>query len=260
MPVDVFPEFAPPRVEIQTEGIGMTTPEVEELITVPMEEALRGTPEIDTIRSKTVMALSSIVLIFKRGTDIMHARQLVQERLQLAATRLPAGIGPPVMLQPLSSTSRVMKIGLSSKEMSMLDLSMTAYWKINFRLMRVPGVANIAMWGERLKQLQVQVDPERMRRHGVTLNEVDGDRRGSLGFRAAGAFELGQDADRRVHRDPEPKDRTSGPSRPASRRKIWPRCRSCRRTAARSAWATWRTCCGNSRCSSATPSSTTALA
>ena len=173
LPVDVFPEFAPPRVEIQTEGIGMTTREVEELITIPMEETLKATPEIDTIRSKTVMAMSSIVLIFKQGTDIVHARQLVQERLQLAAIRLPVGIGPPVMLQPLSSTSRVMKIGLSSKEVSMLDLSMTAYWKINFRLMRVPGVANIAMWGERLKQLQVQVDPERMRRHGVTLNEVE---------------------------------------------------------------------------------------
>jgi CzcA family heavy metal efflux pump len=173
MPVDVFPEFAPPLVEIQTEGIGMTTAEVEEIITIPMEEALRNTPELDVIRSKTVMALSSIVMIFKRGTDIMHARQLVQERLQLAQEKLPVGIGPPVMLQPLSATSRCMKIGLASKELSMLDLSMTAYWKIRFRLLRVPGVANVAMWGERLKQLQVQVDPEKMRVHDVTLNEVE---------------------------------------------------------------------------------------
>src|ERR671912_584201 len=173
MPVDVFPEFAPPRVEIQTEGIGMTTQEVEELITIPMEEILKATPEVATVRSKTVMSLSSIVLIFKHGTDILRARQLVQERLALASTRLPVGIGPPVMLQPLSSTSRTMKIGIESKDMSLLDLSMTTYWKINFRLLRVPGVANIAMWGERLKQMQVQVDPERMRRHGVTLNAVE---------------------------------------------------------------------------------------
>src|SRR5687768_5499698 len=89
MPVDVFPEFAPPLVEIQTEGIGMATPEVEELVTIPMEEALRGTPGVEVMRSKTVMALSSIVLIFKRGTDIMEARQLVQERLDLALARLP---------------------------------------------------------------------------------------------------------------------------------------------------------------------------
>ena len=172
MPVDVFPEFAPPRVEVQTEGIGMSTAEVEELITTPMEETLKGIPGLDVLRSKTVMAMSSIVLIFKRGTDLLAARQLVQERLDLAASRMPIGASPPVMLQPLSATSRVMKIGLSSTSMSMLDLSMTAYWKIRFHLLRVKGVANVAMWGERLKQLQIQVDPDRMRLHGVTLNEV----------------------------------------------------------------------------------------
>jgi CzcA family heavy metal efflux pump len=172
MPIDVFPEFAPPLVEIQTEGIGMSTAEVEELITIPLEDALRGTPELDVIRSKTVMALSSIVMVFKRGTDIMHARQLVQERLQLATARMPVGSSPPVILQPLSSTSRAMKIGLTSKELSQLDLSMTAYWKIRFRLLRVPGVANVAMWGEKLKQMQIQIDPARMLRHGVTLDEI----------------------------------------------------------------------------------------
>src|SRR5262245_54604895 len=172
MPVDVFPEFAPPLVEVQTEGIGMSTTEVEELVTTPMEELLRGTPELEVIRSRSVNALSQIVLLFKRGTDLLHARQLVQERLVLAGARLPTGVGPPVMLQPLSATSRVMKIGLSSKELSLLDLSMTAYWKIRFRLLRVPGVANVAIWGERLKQLQIQLDPERMRLHQVTLNEV----------------------------------------------------------------------------------------
>jgi CzcA family heavy metal efflux pump len=172
MPVDVFPEFAPPLVEIQTEGIGMSTTEVEELVTIPMEELLRGTPELDVIRSRSVNALSQIVLLFKRGTDVLHARQLVQERLALAGARLPTGVGPPVMLQPLSATSRTMKIGLSSKEMSLLDLSMTAYWKVRFRLLRVPGVANVAIWGERLKQLQVQLEPERMRLHQVSLNDV----------------------------------------------------------------------------------------
>jgi CzcA family heavy metal efflux pump len=172
MPIDVFPEFAPPLVEIQTEGIGMSTAEVEELITIPMEETLRGTPGVDVVRSKTVTAMSSIVLIFKRGTDLLRARQLVQERLSLAATRLPQGSSPPVMLQPLSSTSRIMKIGITSRSMSMLDLSMTAYWKIRFRLLRVRGVANVAIWGERLKQLQVQVDPLQLRMHDVTLNQV----------------------------------------------------------------------------------------
>ena len=115
MPVDVFPEFAPPKVEIQTEGPGMTSVEVEELITIPMEEALRGVPNVDVIRSSSVVGLSQVNLLFKRGTDLMEARQRVSERVKLAIAELPQSAGMPVMLQPLSSTSRVMKIGISSK-------------------------------------------------------------------------------------------------------------------------------------------------
>jgi CzcA family heavy metal efflux pump len=170
--IDVFPEFAPPLVEIQTEGIGMTATEVEEIITIPLELHLRGTPGLDVIRSGSVNALSSIRLLFKRGTDVLHARQLVQERLKLAIAELPSAISPPVMLQPLSSTSRVMKIGLSSKAYDLKDLSMIAYWTIRFRLMSVPGVANIPIWGERIKLLAVQIDPERARERRVSLNEI----------------------------------------------------------------------------------------
>jgi CzcA family heavy metal efflux pump len=172
MPVDVFPEFAPPLVEIQTEGPGMSTTEVEELITIQLEEALSGTPGLDILRSKSVPALSSVRLIFKTGTDPLLARQLVQERLAIAIPRLPSSAGMPWMLPPLSSTSRIMKIGLSSKTLDLMDLSMTAYWTMRFRLMRVPGVANVAIWGERIKSLQVQVDPEQLRAHGVSLDEV----------------------------------------------------------------------------------------
>jgi CzcA family heavy metal efflux pump len=173
MPVDVFPEFAPPKVEIQTEGQGMSSAEVEDLITNPMEQILRSTPELDVMRSRSVNGLSQIVLQFKRGTDILHARQLVQERLSIATANLPAAaLTPPVMLQPLSATSRVMKIGLSSKEYSLMDLSMIAYWTIRFRLLQVPGVANVPMWGERIKMFTIQVDPERARRHGVSMNRI----------------------------------------------------------------------------------------
>ena len=173
MPVDVFPEFAPPLVEIQTEGIGMTASEVEELITLPLEELLRGTPELDILRSKSVTGLSAIRLIFKMGTDQLHARQLVQERLALAAHTLPLSAGAPIMLQPLSATSRTMKIGITSKEHDLIDLSMTAYWTIKFRLMQVPGVANVPIWGERIKLLVVLVDPELLRVYDLTLGDVE---------------------------------------------------------------------------------------
>lgn len=172
MPIDVFPEFAPPKVEIQTQGPGMTAAEIEELITIPMEDVLRGTPGLDIIRSKSVEGLSDIVLIFEMGEDVIEARRRVQELLQIAIAELPQSSGMPVMLQPLSSTSRVMKIGITSDQYDLMDLSMIAYWTMKFRLMSVPGVANIPIWGERIKSLQVQVDPARMQAHNVTLDEV----------------------------------------------------------------------------------------
>jgi len=172
MPVDVFPEFAPPKVEIQTEGIGMTSAEIEELITIPIEDRMRGIPGVEYVRSSSVVGLSQVVILFKMGTDLMQARQDVQERLKLAIAELPQSSGMPVILQPLSSTSRCMKIGLTSKVYDMLDLSMIAYWTIKFRLLTIPGVANVPMWGERIKALSVWPDPTLMRAHNVTLDEV----------------------------------------------------------------------------------------
>jgi CzcA family heavy metal efflux pump len=173
-PVDVFPEFAPPRVEIQTPSLGLSPAEVEELITIPLEQSLNGLPGLDTIRSKSVEQLSSIELIFKPGTDLLEARQLAQERISAVTPTLPTWSSPPFMIQPLSATSRVLKIGLTSTdpELDMMDLSMTAYWKIRARLLRVPGVANVPIWGERLEMLQVQTDPERLRSNGVTLQQT----------------------------------------------------------------------------------------
>jgi CzcA family heavy metal efflux pump len=171
MPVDVFPEFAPPRVEIQTESPGMSTVEVEELITIPLEEVFSGTPGLDDMRSKSVPGLSSILLIFEPGTDGWLARQLVDERLALAIRNVPQGV-IPYMLQPLSSTSRALKIGLTSEEIDLIELSAIAFWKIRPALMAAPGVANVAMWGERLQQFQVQVDPERLRAYDLSLDQV----------------------------------------------------------------------------------------
>ena len=172
MPVDVFPEFAPPRVEIQTSAIGLSAAEVESLVTIPLEQSLNGIPQLDTIRSKSVPQLSSIELFFDEGTDILEARQLVAERMASVTRTIPTWASPPVMLPPVSTTGRVMEIGLSSDTMNLRDMSMIAYWTIRARLLRVPGVANVAIWGERIKMPQVQVDPVRMARAGVTLDQV----------------------------------------------------------------------------------------
>ena len=170
--VDVFPEFAPPKVEIQTISLGLSAADVEELVTVPLEQALNGVPGLDVMRSRSVPDLSDIVLIFKPGTDLIFARQLVAERIAAIYPTLPTWAAPPVMIQPLSSTSRAMKIGISSDQYDLMDLSMIDYWKIRARLLDVPGVANAPIWGERIKMPQVQVDLERMRAYNVSLNEV----------------------------------------------------------------------------------------
>ena len=112
--VDVFPEFAPPRVEIQTIALGNSSNEVEQLITVPIEEQLSGIEGLDQMRSKSVAQLSSIQLIFKRGTDELRARQLVTERLTQITATLPTWASPPFMMPALSATSRIMKIGMTS--------------------------------------------------------------------------------------------------------------------------------------------------
>ena len=171
-PLDVFPEFAPPRVEIQTEAPGLSTEEVERLITMPLEYAVNGTPFVETVRSKSVLGLSSVVLFFKRGTDLLVARQLVQERVTQAARTLPDVANAPVILAALSSTSRVLKIGLSSKTLSQVELTTLAKFTIRPRLIGVPGVANVAIWGQRDRQLQVWVDPDRLSANGVTLDDV----------------------------------------------------------------------------------------
>jgi CzcA family heavy metal efflux pump len=171
MRLDVFPEFAPPIVEVQTEAAGLSAEEVESLITLNLEELLSGVPWLESIRSQSVTGLSSIVLTFERGTDIMKARQMMQERLTLAYT-LPNVAQPPVILQPLSATARFMMIGISSDRVEPTELSLLARWTIKPRLLGVPGVANVAIWGQRLQQMHVHIDPNRLREARVTQEDI----------------------------------------------------------------------------------------
>jgi CzcA family heavy metal efflux pump len=171
-PADVLPEFAPPTVEIQTEALGLSAAEVEQMITVPLEQDLLvGVAFLEDIRSESVPGLSRILLVFEPGTNVYRARQVVAERLTQAHA-LPQVSKPPRMLQPLSSTNRALMIGVSSKTVSPIEMSVLARWTIAPRLMGVPGVANVSIWGQRDRQLQVQVDPERLRDRDVSLLQV----------------------------------------------------------------------------------------
>ena len=170
--VDVFPEFAPPQIEIQTIALGNSTAEVESLVTVPIEDALNGLPGLEEMRSKSVAQLSSIRLIFEKGTNEARARQLVQERVAQVSPNIPTWASPPWMMPALSATSRIMKIGITSDELDLIELSSISYWKIRQHLLRVPGVAGVDIYGERLKQRHVQVDPEVLARYDIPIETV----------------------------------------------------------------------------------------
>ncbi|HKS05938.1 MAG TPA: efflux RND transporter permease subunit [Gemmatimonadaceae bacterium] len=185
-PLDVFPEFAPPLAEVQTEAPGLSTEEVEALITLPIEQALNGTPYVTTVRSKSVLGLSSVVVVFERGTDLLKARQFVGERLARVGPTLPSIAHAPVLLSPLSTTSRVMKIGITSKTLSQTELTTLVKWTVRPRLMAVKGVANVAIWGQRDRQLQVLVDPERLKTSRVTLGDITRATSEAVAIRAGG--------------------------------------------------------------------------
>ncbi|MFL6097741.1 MAG: efflux RND transporter permease subunit [Blastococcus sp.] len=170
--VDVFPEFAPPRVVVQTACLGLSTSDVEQLVSVPLEQAFNGIDGLDELRSKSVPQLSSVELIFDSDVDPLRTRQLVAERMSAVSATLPTWAAPPVMLAPVSATGRALQIGMTSKDHSIIEMSMTAYWTIRARLLEVPGVANVALWNERLQMMTVQVDPARMAQRDVSLDQV----------------------------------------------------------------------------------------
>lgn len=170
-PADVLPEFAPPHVEVQTEALGLSASEVESLVSLNVEELLNSTPWLDSIQSTSVPGLSSVVLTFAPGTDVLRARQIVAERLALAYA-LPNVSSPPVILQPLSASSRVLMVGLSSAEVSPIQMSVLTRWTIRPALLAVPGVANVTIWGYKDRQLQVQVDPKRLAKDDISLDQI----------------------------------------------------------------------------------------
>ncbi len=170
--VDVFPEFAPVTVEIQTECLGLSPSEVRDLVTVPLENALQGVPGVNEVTSESVPQLSAIFLYFNKGTDVLRARQLVQERLAAAAPTLPSWASPPSLYPIVSATSRVMQIGVTSSALSRIALSTVAQYTIRQRLLSVPGVANVAIWGEQRKEIVVHADPSRLQARRVTLDAL----------------------------------------------------------------------------------------
>jgi len=171
-PLDVFPEFAPPIVEVQVEAPGLAPEDVEALVTRPLERALAGAPGVATLRSSSIAGLSVVTAVYRYGADPYRARQVVIERLALAAEQLPPGTRPAVA--PLSAAlSTILAIGLrAGPEVSPLELRDMAEWTIRPRLLAVPGVANVVIYGGGIRQVQLTTTPERLWAAGVTLDDL----------------------------------------------------------------------------------------
>ena len=170
--LDVFPEFAPPLVVIQTEAPGLSTHQVELLVTQPVETALGGLIGIRTMVSKSTQGLSMITLTFRDGTDIYRNRQFVSEQLGVVTRTLPLGVRPPLLLPLTSSTANVLTIGITSRTRSLMFLRTIADWTLKPQLLGIPGVAGIGVVGGEIRQLQVQIQPPALMRYGMSISDV----------------------------------------------------------------------------------------
>lgn len=185
--LDVFPEFAPPQVVIQTEAPGLSASEVEQLVTLPIETAVNGIPRLDVLRSQSIQGLSVITVIFQDGTDIYRARQLVTERL--AEVHLPEGVKTARLAPLTATTGRLLTIGFTSEKLSLLQIRDYVQWTIRPRILAVRGVAQVTLYGGDERQFQVQVQRDHLAARNLTLTDVLDATRQASSIRGSGYLE-----------------------------------------------------------------------
>ena len=187
--LDVFPDFVPPQVTVQAEAPGLTPEQVEVLVTRPIETAVNGLGYLESLRSESIQGVSVVTVVFKEGTDIHIARQMLAEKLGTVARALPAGVNAPTMSPLVSATMDLLKVGLVSEKLSPMELRTFADWTLKPRLLSVPGVTRCIVFGGEVRQLQIQVKPERLVAHDLALSDVLAAARVATGVRGAGFVE-----------------------------------------------------------------------
>jgi CzcA family heavy metal efflux pump len=187
--LDVFPDFVQPQVTVQTEAPGLAPEQVEALVTRPVEGALSGAGDLDSIRSESIQGLSVVTAVFKEGTEIYRARQMIAERLAQVGGDLPAGVHTPTMEPLTSSTMDLLKFGLTSEKISPMELRTFADWTVRPKLLSVPGIAAVKVFGGEVRQLQVQLKPERLAAFQMSVQDVLTAARSATGVRGAGFIE-----------------------------------------------------------------------
>ena len=172
MDVDVFPDLNAPTVVVMTEAPGMAAEEVERLVTFPVETAVNGAADVRRVRSSSTTGFSVVWVEFDWGTDVYRARQTVSEKLATVSGELPAGIGQPTLGPQSSILGEVMIVGLTADTTSLEELRTLADWVVRPRLLATGGVAQVAVLGGDVKEYQIRLDADRMRRYGVSLQDV----------------------------------------------------------------------------------------
>ncbi|HEY9883464.1 MAG TPA: efflux RND transporter permease subunit, partial [Thermosynechococcaceae cyanobacterium] len=196
MPLDVFPDFAPPQVEIQTEAPGLAPEEVESLVTLPIESAVNGTPGVETVRSSSAVGISVVKVIFHWGTDVYQARQLVTERLQQVGSKLPTGIETPQISPITSPIGTILMVAFSVEDRasptgatktSLMEVRRLVDRAVTNRLLAVPGISQVIAYGGDVRQYQVLVDPAKLAAFNVSLQQVT-EAAAQANVNAAGGF------------------------------------------------------------------------
>ena len=183
---DAFPNFTPPEASVQTDAPGLSPEQVEVLVTQPIENAINGVPGIATLRSRSIQGLSDVTVIFDPSTDVYRDRQVVSERLSTLISALPSGVEPPTLAPLMSSTGNVMEVDFTSDTQSLMSIRSVADWTIKPRLLAVPGVAGVEIIGGEVRQLQIQVEPEKLMQYGVSIEDVVNVAREATGVRGGG--------------------------------------------------------------------------
>ncbi len=184
--LDVFPEFSPSQVVIQTEAPGLSAELVERQVSQPIESVLAGASGVEHIRSQSIPGLSVVTVLFREGSSAYRNRQVVSERLASLANQLPRGVAQPAMTPLTSSASTVLGVGLTSTSRSLMEIRTLVDWTVRPHLLAVEGVAEVNVFGGEVRQWQVQVDPEKLMRYGLSIQEVVQAARRATGVLAAG--------------------------------------------------------------------------
>jgi CzcA family heavy metal efflux pump len=184
--LDVFPEFTPPQVIIQTEAPGLSAGEVEQLVTMPIEAAVNGLPRLEVSRSQSIQGLSVVTVIFHSGADVLRARQMVGERLSELSGKLPEGVKAPRLAPLTPATGRLLTAGFTSDTLSPMELRDRIQWDLRPRLLAIEGVAQVTIYGGEVRQFQIQVNPDYLAAHNLTLTDVLDATRQATGIRGAG--------------------------------------------------------------------------